>query len=165
MAADTVAIRSATPEESTLLKQITVRSRAHWKYDAALFRAWAERLAFAPEEWRDVEAYVAEVDGQPVGWAALKRPADGLGVLEELWVEPEWMGRGVGAQLFRFAARRALELGAETLEWASEPGAVGFYEKLGGRHVRDDVSHSFGHRLPVMSLALSSLHGCSTPSG
>ena len=120
MAADTVAIRSATPEESTLLKQITVRSRAHWKYDAALFRAW---------------------------------------------VEPEWMGRGVGAQLFRFAARRALELGAETLEWASEPGAVGFYEKMGGRHVRDDVSHSFGHRLPVMSLALSSLHGRSTPSG
>jgi len=27
------------------------------------------------------------------------------------------------------------------------------------------VSHSFGHRLPVMSLALSSLHGRSTPSG
>lgn len=155
-AEETVVVRRATPEENDLLKQITVRSRAIWGYDAARFRAWAERLDFSPEEWRDVEPYVAEIDGHPVGWAALKQPLNALCVLEELWVEPESMRRGVGAQLFRFAVKRARELGAHTLEWASEPGAVGFYEKMGGRHVRDDVSGSFGHRLPVMSFDLNS---------
>jgi GNAT superfamily N-acetyltransferase len=160
----TVAIRKARPGEDDLLKQITVRSQATWGYDATRFRAWAERLDFPPDEWRDVEPYVAEIDAHPVGWVALRQPADALSILEELWIEPEWMQRGVGADLFRFAAGRARELGADTLEWASEPGAVGFYEKLGGRHVRDDVSSSFGHRLPVMRLDLRP-NGVSAPSG
>jgi GNAT superfamily N-acetyltransferase len=147
-------IRRAAPEERKLLTGITVRSRAHWGYDAARFRAWVARLELSEEMFLAVEPYVAEIDGSPVGWAALKQPVDGLCVLEELWVEPEWMGRGVGAQLFRHAVERARELGAHRLEWVSEPGAVGFYEKMGGHPVRQEVSRSFGHRMPVMSLDL-----------
>ena len=152
---DAVTIRRAARDEQNLLRAIAIRSRAHWNYDAALFRAWADRLEFVSDEWLEFESYVAEVGGQPVGWGALKQPVDGLCVLEELWIEPEWMGRGIGAQLFRFIAARARDLGGTTMEWASEPGAVGFYEKLGGRHIRDDVSRSFGHSLPVLSLDLN----------
>jgi GNAT superfamily N-acetyltransferase len=147
----TLVIRSAAPEEGSLLKGITVRSRAYWGYDAARFRAWVERLESEPQ-LPDVEAYLAEVDGRPVGWAALKEPVDALCVLEDLWVEPDSMGRGVGTQLFRHSLERARELGASRLEWVAEPGAVGFYEKMGGRTVRDEVSGSFGHRMPVMRL-------------
>jgi GNAT superfamily N-acetyltransferase len=161
-------IRRAAPDELELLNELTVRSRRHWGYDAELFRAWADRLDFAAEDWGDVEAYLAEIEGPPIGWAALRRPLNGVAVLEELWIVPEAMGRGVGTQLFRFLAGRARELGASALEWASEPGAVGFYEKLGGRHIREETSHSFGHRLPVMRLDLAqepgSAGGRSAPS-
>jgi GNAT superfamily N-acetyltransferase len=150
----TTVIRRAEPEERSLLTGITVRSRAHWGYDAARFRVWVERLELSEGMFLDVEPYVAEVDGRAVGWAALKRPVDGLCVLEELWIEPEWMGRGVGAQLFQHAVERARELGADRLEWVAEPGAVGFYEKMGGRPVRQEMSRSFGHRMPVMRLDL-----------
>jgi N-acetylglutamate synthase-like GNAT family acetyltransferase len=148
-----VVIRRAAPEEGSLLKGITVRSRAQWGYDATRFRRWVERLE-SEQQLPDVESYVAEIDGHPVGWAALKQPVDALCVLEELWVEPDWMGGGVGAQLFRHSVERARELGSSRLEWVAEPGAVGFYEKMGGRSVRDEVSGSFGHRMPVMSLDL-----------
>jgi GNAT superfamily N-acetyltransferase len=161
-------IRRATSDELELLKELTVRSRRHWDYDAERFRAWADRLDFAVEDWGDVETYLAELEGRPVAWAAVRRPASGVAVLEELWVVPEAMGRGVGAQLFRTASARARELGASALEWAAEPGAVGFYEKLGGGRVREETSHSFGHRLPVMRLDLApeqgSADGLSTAS-
>jgi GNAT superfamily N-acetyltransferase len=161
-------IRRAAPDELDLLKELTVRSRMHWGYDAELFRAWADRLDFAAEDWRDVEAYLAEVEARPVGWTAVRHPANEVSVLEELWVVPEAMGQGVGARLFDVAAGRARELGASALEWAAEPGAVGFYEKLGGRHVREETSRSFGHRLPVMRLDLppqpGSAGGRSAPS-
>ena len=164
-----VDIRRAVPDDFELLNELTVRSRRHWGYDEELFRAWADRLDFAAEEWGDVEAYLAEAEGRPIGWTALRRPLNGVAVLEELWIVPEGMGQGVGAKLFRFAAARARALGAAALEWASEPGAAGFYEKLGGRHIREETSHSFGHRLPVMRLDLAaepgSADGLSAPSG
>jgi GNAT superfamily N-acetyltransferase len=150
----TPAIRRAGPEDRSLLKGITVRSRAHWGYDPVRFRAWAERLELSEEMFLDVESYVAEIDGRAVGWAAVKQPVDARCVLEELWVEPERMSRGVGAQLFRHAVERSRELGATSLEWVSEPGAVGFYEKMGGQTVRQEVSRSFGHQMPVMRLEL-----------
>ena len=47
-----------------------------------------------------------------VGWTSLIPPAEGIAVLDDLWVEPEWMGKGVGANLFLCVSNRARELGA-----------------------------------------------------
>jgi hypothetical protein len=42
----------------------------------------------------------------------------------------------------------------ERLEWQAEPNSVGFYEKLGGRYLRDGEPTSWGRVLPVMGLDL-----------
>jgi GNAT superfamily N-acetyltransferase len=63
------------------------------------------------------------------------------------------MGDGLGRRLFRLAADRARELGADRLEWSSEPNAVGFYEKVGGRKLRDHVTE-WGRLAPWMGLEL-----------
>jgi GNAT superfamily N-acetyltransferase len=73
-------------------------------------------------------------------------------VLDDLWVEPGAMGGGIGTGLFRFAAERARELGARTMEWEAEPNAIGFYERMGGRYVRDSEPSEFGRILPVMAI-------------
>ena len=39
--------------------------------------------------------------------------------------------------MFRFAADRGRQLGASRMEWEAEPNAVGFYERMGGRYLRD----------------------------
>jgi GNAT superfamily N-acetyltransferase len=74
--------------------------------------------------------------------------------LEDLWVEPQWIGKGLGALLFRHAAARARERGCMRLEWEAEPYAVGFYERMGARYVRDSEATSWGRILPVMGLDL-----------
>jgi hypothetical protein len=60
----------------------------------------------------------------------------------------------VGAELFRFVAARAAALGASRLEWESDPNAVGFYERMGARHLRDSPPSEWGRILPVMGIAL-----------
>ena len=75
-------------------------------------------------------------------------------MLDDLWIEPAWIGRGVGSQLFRACAARARELGAKRLEWEAEPNAAGFYERMGGRYVRDSDPTAFGRVIPVMELDL-----------
>jgi GNAT superfamily N-acetyltransferase len=54
--------------------------------------------------------------------------------LEDLYVAPEWRGRGFGKRLLAHLAALAIERGCGRLEWAvlnwNEP-AIGFYKKLG----------------------------------
>ena len=86
---------------------------------------------------------MAEADGRPVGWAARSRAARS-GWLEDLWVEPAWIGRGLGRALFEHVAAEARQRGARRLEWEAEPNAQGFYEHLGGAYVRDSEETEWG---------------------
>jgi GNAT superfamily N-acetyltransferase len=142
-------LRPAAPDDYEPLRELTFESKAHWGYDRDLVRRWADGLRFES----DRERWVVELDGEIVAWSALVPPADGVAVLDDLWVDPSWIGRGLGSRLFRLAADRARELGAERLEWGAEPNAVGFYEKLGGRKLRDHVTE-WGRLAPWMGLEL-----------
>ena len=87
------------------------------------------------------EVAIARVGEAPAGFALffstystfLARP--GI-YLEDLFVSPEWRGRGVGRALLVHLARLAVGRGCGRLEWAvldwNEP-AIGFYERLGAR--------------------------------
>jgi GNAT superfamily N-acetyltransferase len=142
-------LRPAAPDDHARLRELTFESKAHWGYDPDFVRRWAEGLSFEG----DAERWVAELDGAIVAWAALLPPADGVAVLDDLWVDPACIGRGLGSRLFVIAADRARDLGAERLEWGAEPNAVGFYEKVGGRKLRDHVTE-WGRVAPWMGLDL-----------
>jgi len=144
-----ISVRGARPGDFERVRELTLESKAYWGYDRDFVRRWAEGLSFesACERW------VAELDGEIVAWAALVPPADDVAVLDDLWVDPAAIGRGLGSRLFRLAADRARELGAQRLEWGAEPNAVGFYEKVGGRKLRDHVTE-WGRVAPWMGLEL-----------
>lgn len=69
-----------------------------------------------------------------VGYFALRRDG-GVFHLEDLFVRPSEMGRGVGRALFRHAQRRARELGFAFIEVQSDPNAAGFYERMGAERI------------------------------
>jgi GNAT superfamily N-acetyltransferase len=143
-------IRRARPAEDDRLREIAIAAKAHWGYELEQVRAWAAQLDFSAA---GQEFYVAEADGQAAAFMSLI-PQGEVCVLEDLWVDPTAMGQGVGAALFRFGAERAAELGAQTMEWEAEPNAVGFYERMGGRYVRDSEPSEWGRILPVMAITL-----------
>ena len=90
---------------------------------------------------RGAEAVIAYADGSAVGFAVwfhnystfLSRR--GL-YLEDLFVLPEWRGRGIGRALLRHLARVAVERGCGRMEWSvldwNEP-AIRFYRSLGAQ--------------------------------
>jgi GNAT superfamily N-acetyltransferase len=131
-----VTIRAAEPADHERLRELTFESKAHWRYDRDFVRSRADGLSFESGQ----ERWVAELAGEIVAWAGLVPPADGVAVLDDLWVDPAWMGRGLGSRLFRLAADRGSELGAERLEWGAEPHALGFYKRLGGRFLRTHLT-------------------------
>jgi GNAT superfamily N-acetyltransferase len=152
--APTVTIRRARAEEGELLRGIAVAAKGHWDYDLDFVRRWGARMDFSRPAVVENEIYVAEVGGNVIAWAALVARHD-VWWLDDLWVAPAAMGEGVGRRLFEHIADRARALGGPTrMEWQAEPNSVGFYEKVGGRYVRDSEPTSWGRVLPIMAVDL-----------
>lgn len=147
-----VAIRRAVPRDAPRLREIAAASKAYWGYDRSRVDEWAQAMDFRQGSLGGKDVYVVETDGMAIAFAALV-PRGAVCELDDLWVDPRWIRRGAGRMLFRVAAERAAELGAEAMEWEAEPNAHGFYEKMGGRHMRDRVS-AWGRVNRVMAIAL-----------
>jgi GNAT superfamily N-acetyltransferase len=148
-----VCMRPAKPDEGERLREIATVSKAHWGYELDFVRQWAARGDFSADGLRAKNVQVAEADGRTIAWAAVIARGE-VAWLDDLWVEPEWIGKGVGSLLFQWAVERGRAVGGKRLEWQAEPNSVGFYEKLGGRYLRDGEPTSWGRVLPVMGLDL-----------
>lgn len=111
-------------------------------------------LVLTAAEIRRDEVHVLEVDGALVGWHRVSLHDD-HGELEDLWVEPAFIGAGWGRRLFEHAADVARTRGASALEWDAEPFAQAFYERMGGVEIgRTPSAAEEGRTLPRMRLVL-----------
>jgi GNAT superfamily N-acetyltransferase len=146
-----VNIRPARPDEQERLREIAEAAKAYWGYEPDRVRDWARSISFTAA---GQETYVAEVDGAAVAWAAIDPKPDDVIWLADLWVEPAWIGQGVGSALFRHCVECARRLGGRSMEWEAEPNSVGFYERVGGRYLRDSEPSEWGRVLPVMGVEL-----------
>jgi GNAT superfamily N-acetyltransferase len=147
-------IRPPRLDEGERLREIAIAAKAHWGYPLEQVRSWADQGDFSAAGLQAKDFFVAEEDGRAVAFASVIGQG-AVCVLDDLWVEPAAMGKGVGAALFRAAQARAKTLGARTLEWEAEPNAVGFYERMGARYLRDSPPTAFGRVIPVMGVDLS----------
>lgn len=87
------------------------------------------------------EVVMAEVDGQPAGFALFFHNFStflgqrGL-YLEDLFVRPQFRGLGLGRRLMAHLARVAVERGCGRFEWSVldwNTPAIGFYRSLGAQ--------------------------------
>ncbi len=91
---------------------------------------WRPELTFDAGYFEVNESWTAEVDGQPVAFYTLL-DKEGMAWLENLWVLPAYMNRGIGRRLFHHALQLARRRGFRILQLEADPNAAGFYEKMG----------------------------------
>ena len=147
-------IRPAQPAEAPALSELALRSKAHWGYDAAFLEACRDVLTVSPADVEAGVVFVAELDGNRAGFYRLCS-AEPEAELEDLWVDPETMGRGVGSALLAHATARARERGCTSVLVESDPHAEGFYRSQGARRVGERTSSiDVSRQLPLLRLEL-----------
>jgi GNAT superfamily N-acetyltransferase len=142
-------IERAIPEQAELLTGIAIASKAHWGYDKEFMERFATVVAITPAYVRENEVWILDETAEIAGFYALIRHGE-MGELDHLWLLPRHIGKGLGRLLFDHAVGRARDLGLRQLEWEAEPNAIGFYERMGGRTVRETMGQ-LGRRLQVMA--------------
>jgi GNAT superfamily N-acetyltransferase len=77
-------------------------------------------------------------------------------VLEDLFVEPDAIGTGVGRLLIEHVCRRAAGEGMTSLSIDADPNAEAFYLAMGAVRVGESPSQSIpGRLLPQLRLSVS----------
>ncbi|MGH3503844.1 MAG: GNAT family N-acetyltransferase [Nocardioidaceae bacterium] len=145
-----VKLRPADPDDADTLSGLALRSKGHWGYDQQFLEACREELTVSPARCDGQNVYVAEREGDLVGFFELggKPPA---GTLDKLYVAPCAIGSGVGTVLLASARRIALGAGFEWLTIDADPNAKGFYARSGARLVGSTESGSIaGRQLPQL---------------
>ena len=142
-------IRAAHPDEIAVLPQI--ENAADQRYARVGLRCVLEMpphsLASLEQGRRRRMLWVATSPlDRVVGFALMAHPT-GTAWLDQLTVLPRWQGRGLGAALIDRTARRARELGYDTLylsTYLGVPWNAPFYERRGFSSVpRGDWPRAF----------------------
>jgi GNAT superfamily N-acetyltransferase len=131
-------IERARPEDAPVLTEIALASKAYWGYPQRLLDLWEPTLTVYPATVRDQQVYLIRQGGVPVAFYALIGHPPALD-LDQLWVLPEWIGKGLGRKLVEHALQRAILLGAEIVDVQAEPHAEEFYLHMGARRVGEFV--------------------------
>ncbi|MCU0683879.1 MAG: SDR family NAD(P)-dependent oxidoreductase [Polyangiaceae bacterium] len=143
-------IRPARPSEAATLSALALRSKAHWGYDQEFLERCRAELTLRPDDLQARRASVAELDGQIAGFVTIEGDPP-FGEIGALFIEPALMGVGAGQALWLHAVEAARAAGFALLSIDSDPGAEGFYLRMGARRVGESPSASIpGRMLPCL---------------
>lgn len=97
-------------------------------------------------------------DGRLVGFYSLKEMNQTAKSIElgHVFVHPEFHRKGFGSIIFNRAVEKAKNCGAQRMHWISDPGAAGFYRKLGAEQYGEDENIlNPAENVPLMEYILS----------
>lgn len=138
-------VRPATPADSSVILEF-IRGLARFEkleHEMVATEALLRRHALGAEPL--IHVLIAERGSAPAGFAlyffnfSTFVGLPGL-YLEDLFVEPEHRGHGIGKLLLSELARIAVERGCARFEWSVldwNEQAIGFYQRLGARPMDD----------------------------
>lgn len=148
-------IRRADVEEAEALTHIAIAAKGYWGYPESWMEIWIPQLTFTPEYFEKNESWFVVDGNRQIGFYTLL-DRGGIAWIENLWILPEYIGKGIGKQLFIHALELACQRGYKTLQLEADPNAVGFYEKMGMRKIGECRSEVDGEPriLPIMEMTL-----------
>ena len=147
-------IRPAYPAEASALTALTLRSKAHWGYAAEFMSAAVPELTITPEYITRHAVFVLQAGEHILGYTSLVDQGDEL-LLDNLFIEPEHIGKGHGRRLWEHAVDYARQCGYQTLILVADPNAVAFYAHLGALKYGEEASNiQPGRTLPKMRFTL-----------
>lgn len=107
-----------------------MEAKARWGYPTEVLESWRQLLLVTAADIESKRVVVGAIGGAVVGFYSLT-PAAGAWELDNLWVSPKFMHRGLGRELLAHALEHARREGASRVIVDADPNAESFYLQSG----------------------------------
>ena len=145
-------IRTASSSEAPVLSDLAFRSKAHWGYDDDFMARCRDDLKVPESDCDAGFVKVADDNGTLAGFYRISG-AQIDGKLEDLFVDPTYLGTGLGKELLNASVEHARMLGFIALEIHADPNAESFYLHMGAQRIGAMPSGSIpGRELRLLTL-------------
>ncbi|MEK6481732.1 GNAT family N-acetyltransferase [Catalinimonas sp. 4WD22] len=113
------------------LTKLAMRSKGHWKYGPLQIDKWKVELTITPDYILQNQVYQLKVDHKLIGFYAFNVVKGKKVVLDFLFVEPAYIGKGYGKMLLNDLLQRMLKTDYACILLDADPHAEKFYERHG----------------------------------
>lgn len=147
-------IEKAISTDHEILTEITKKSKAFWGYSAAQIEIWSEFLTVSSDYINSNAVYKVLVDDQVAGYYSFLNEDEKTVKLDNLFLLPEYIGKGFGRQLMEHFLLNIKKTNANKITLNSEPNAESFYSKLGfikTGQIETSIKDRF---MPIMELTI-----------
>ncbi len=151
-------IEKSIRTDSKRLTELTIRSKSHWGYSRQQIKKWRDELTVSEDYITEKEVYkLIDSKDNIIGYYSYFKIDEEKIKLENLFVEPEFIGCGYGQMLMNDFIKRIRKKRTEKVVLDSDPNAENFYKKLGFKVIGKLETSIEGRFLPIMELKVKPL--------
>ena len=142
-------LRLAETQDQDNLDALIFRSKAHWGYDAEMMAIMKRVLKVSQDALRDQRVMLGIIDQDIAGVVQIEQVDPKRCELDLLFIDPAFMGQGVGKALYDWSVNWTRTAGCRELTILSDPYAQPFYEAMGADFIEMRPSDAVpGRELP-----------------
>ncbi|MBC5823707.1 MAG: GNAT family N-acetyltransferase [Candidatus Eremiobacteraeota bacterium] len=145
------------------MSRLALRSKAYWGYDAAFMEMIRPSFAITGEYIEGWPVFLAEKSSTPIAFYGFRKIGGDV-FLADMFVDPDYVRRGLGTLLWSHALTTAGLEAYPHFFIESDPNAEAFYLRLGCKRVGDIISADSGRVLPLLRYELASDAGTTIES-
>jgi len=132
------------------LTKLTFSSKSYWGYSKEQMEQWKDDLTVTTAYINRNEVYKLTDNNKLIGYYSFYKLDDKKVKLDNIFIAPEFIGKGYGNFLMRDFFDRMQFGGAQKVVLESDPNAEQFYQKLGFKVIGQKQTSIKDRFLPIM---------------
>lgn len=147
--------RRAQIADSTILSNLAYKSKAYWGYTEDFIQQCKDKdaLTVTKDYLEKNTVYLIENDNKVIAFYSF---AINEQKLDALFLDPDYIGKGIGKIIWNHLLNKAKELELSEFTIDSDPNAEGFYLKMGAKNIGSTPSTVFPQRsLPLLKVKVN----------
>ncbi|MDR7371596.1 GNAT family N-acetyltransferase [Flavobacterium aquidurense] len=149
-------IEKAIPQDHQVLTEITKKSKAFWGYSDEQIEIWADALTVSEKYIEVNSVYKLVFEDKIAGYYSFYFKDEKTVKLDNLFISPEYIGKGLGRIAMNHFLMIARKLGINTITLNADPNAETFYTKFDFVKVGQITTKIKDRYLPIMELNIKS---------
>ena len=147
-------IRKANINDNKVLTDITKKSKAYWGYSEEQILKWNKNLTISKEYIENNSVFTLVNNEIIIGYYSYLVRDEKNVILDNLFILPEYIGKGFGKYLMTDFLNRMKDEKFEKITLDSEPNSENFYLKIGFKKVGEFKTSIKNRFMPIMEMSL-----------